>query len=180
MILLTCGPDHPLPGCNRAIWLVLIAFIVTLVLMGMVCEGTERLVNAAPAVVSTDCPSAAYRVEVNATQYPKGANVRTGPPISGTLQPIVGGLLPGTPEEARDIQSGWFLLCDGGYISGTVVWATPYTPTPPTTTPTRLPTSTPTATPNLGVLLIDADGSGDYETIINCVMPCAMKLGDTP
>ena len=179
MMFLTCGPDHPLPGCNRAIWLA-VGIGLTLLLLALVCGATVSFVRAAPVAVSTDCPSAAYRVEVNATQYPKGANIRSDPPIAGTLQPIIGFLLPATPAEARDLRENWYQLCAEGYISGAVLLVTAYTPTPPSSTPTRIPTSTPTATPHLGVLLIDADGSGDYETIINCVMPCAMKLGDTP
>ena len=176
--MITCGPDHKLPGCG--VWSIALAAGLTLLLLVLVCGATVSFVNAAPLAVSTECPSAAYALQVNGSAYPKGANIRIGPPIAGTLQPIIGFLLPSTPVEARDLRENWYQLCGEGYISGSVVLATQYTPTPPTSTPTRIPTSTATPTPHLGVLLIDADGSGDYETIISCVMPCAMKLGDTP
>ena len=172
--MITCG--KPLPGCS--VWWLAVG--MTLLLLAFVCAAAVSFVNAAPGTVSTDCPSAAYNVQVNGSAYPKGANIRADPPIAGTLQPIIGFLLPSTPVEARDLRENWYQLCGEGYISGAVVLVTPYTPTPPTTTPTRLPTATVTPTPHLGILLIDADASGDYETIINCVMPCAMKLGDTP
>jgi hypothetical protein len=107
------------------------------------------LLNAVGAIESAvnaydNCPSAAYVVKVNATVAPRGVNVRLGPPVGGTLQPVIGSMSIGDIEEAREVRDGWYLLCAGGYVSGTVVLATAYTATAVTTTPTRIPTETPT------------------------------------
>jgi hypothetical protein len=127
---------------------------------------------------SDDCPSAAYRVQVNATLAPRGVNVRLNPPLDGTLQPVIGSLAVGDVEEARDVRDGWYLLCGGGWVSGAVVIALPYTPTPIAVTPTRAITSTPLA--QFIRIWIDVDGNEVYETVIDCQKPCRMRLETNP
>lgn len=102
-------------------------------------------------------------------------NIRSSPAIGDN---VTGRLLRGQVANVAGLAGGWYELSFGGYVSASVVVCV-ISPTP-----TRLVTDTPTPAstplPPFTRLWIDVDSSGDYETVIDCLQPCRMKLEQWP
>ena len=131
-------------------------------------------VGQAAPVCSTITPAPAY----------SSINIRSAPAMGDN---ITGQLKRGqSAAVVRLTDSGWYELAStgsatggGGYVASSVAVCV----TDPT--PTRLPSLTPmnapiTATPSFTRFWFDVDGSGDYETVIDCRQPCRAKMEQAP
>ena len=105
-------------------------------------------------------------------------NIRSAPAMGDN---ITGQLKRGqSAAVVRLTDSGWYELTGAGdYVASSVAVCV----TDPT--PTRIPSLTPTATsapatPSFTRIWFDVDGSGDYETVIDCRQPCRAKMEQAP
>lgn len=135
---------------------LVIAVTISLCLLYVACWGFTQLANAA------DCSGRWLIISGGSV------NVRSGPPISGTLQPPIGLLGAGDERESDCIESGWYRLISTGtpgWVRGRVVTVVPLTPQP---TPTRQPAPTWTPIPGTAMITITDANGVQHVIIVDC------------
>ena len=133
-------------------------------------EATPTRINEPPALTARSanatlqaCQPIGF-VRPDETQKIAAVNIRSG---SGTAFSVIssGGLVKSEPVSERS-ENGWYRLCSGGWVGGSVVI---FSPTATSPTPTKTPTPSPTRTP------VPTQSASPTPLIFNFVCPKACE-----